>query len=161
MYVNVKGKIWEVANEHVRAGTSEDMKGVEAVHEASQDLQGRFGPDRRGILDYTQDPLPPEQERGYRDEEVEAEGQHRGLYLRLKVLVVEPPETPVPEEILPRQRAMTRETTGEPEAEGAPNVPEPDLGQAVSSAAAITSKPTTRRTSFTTSGCSGPGGPKN
>ena len=31
---------------------------------------------------------------------------------------------------------MTRETTGEPEAEGAPSVPDPDLGQAVSSAAA-------------------------
>ena len=84
---------------------------------------------------------------------MEAEGQHRGLP-RVRISepetpyplppvpapeaprVVEPPETPVPEEILPRQRAMTRKTTGEPEAEGAPNVPEPDLGQAVSSTAA-------------------------
>ena len=27
------GKIWKVANEHVRAGTSEEMRGVEAVQE--------------------------------------------------------------------------------------------------------------------------------
>ena len=53
VYVNVKGKIWKVANEHVRAGTSEEMQGVEAVHQVFQDLQGRFGPDRRGVLDHS------------------------------------------------------------------------------------------------------------
>ena len=152
MYVNVKGKIWKVANEHVRAGTSEEMQGVEAVRQVFQDLQGRFGQDRRGVLDFTQDPLPPAEERGYRDEQVDAEGEQRGQP-RVRIFepetpyplpplpapepppTAEPAETPVLEEAVARQRSMIRETTGEPEAEGPPNVTEPDLGQ-VSSAAA-------------------------
>ena len=38
VYVNVKGKIWKV---HVRAGTSEEMRGMEAVREAYRDTSGK------------------------------------------------------------------------------------------------------------------------
>ncbi|CAE7826816.1 Kcnh5, partial [Symbiodinium necroappetens] len=41
-YVNVKGRLWRVANEHLREGTSEEMRGIEAVHQVFDELKERF-----------------------------------------------------------------------------------------------------------------------
>ena len=58
-YVNVRGRLWKVCNEHLRPGTSEEIKGVEAIHEVFKDMKDRF--DRASLKlveDHTRDPLP-------------------------------------------------------------------------------------------------------
>ena len=41
-YINMQGRVWKVANEHLRPGTSEEVRGIEAVHEIFNDLKARF-----------------------------------------------------------------------------------------------------------------------
>ena len=63
-YVNTQGRLWKVCNEHLRLGTSDEVRGIEAVHEVFEDLKQRF--DRAGsriIEDHTQDPLPESRKR--------------------------------------------------------------------------------------------------
>ena len=53
-YVNMQGRLWKVCNEHLRAGTSDEIRGVEAVHEVFEDIKRSF--DRAGsriIEDHT------------------------------------------------------------------------------------------------------------
>ncbi|CAE7929920.1 RE2, partial [Symbiodinium sp. KB8] len=93
-YVNMKGRLWKCANEHLRDGTSEEIRGVEAVNDIFQDMAQRFkkaGREHRVVTDLTDDPLPPGVERPGPDL-VEAEGDARGLP-RVRL---EEPETPVP-----------------------------------------------------------------
>ena len=76
-YVNMKGRLWKCANEHLRDGTSEEIRGVEAVNDIFQDMAQRFkkaGREHRVVTDLTDDPLPPGVERAGPDPE-EAEGE--------------------------------------------------------------------------------------
>ena len=78
-YVNMRGRIWKVSNEHLRPGTSEEIRGIEAVHQVFDDLKQRFDrSNSRVIQDHTGDPLP---ERAQRDQAPgpDAEGQIRGV----------------------------------------------------------------------------------
>ena len=154
-YVNVKGRLWRVANEHLREGTSEEIRGIEAVHEVFQDLRERFrkpGRELGVIEDMTQDPLPPRDRDQPGDDPVCAEGDARGLprprvedpeppvpYPEVAVPIQEVeeamqeppvPEPPVPEVPIPVQelpRAVSQVSAEEPEVERTASQPEPDL----------------------------------
>ncbi|CAE6919208.1 unnamed protein product [Symbiodinium sp. KB8] len=55
-YVNMKGRLWKCANEHLRDGTSEEIRGVEAVNDIFQDMAQRFkatGREHRVVTDLT------------------------------------------------------------------------------------------------------------
>ena len=119
-YVNVKGRMWKVANDHLRDAVSEEIKGTEAVHEVFRDLRDRFSREGREgqiVLDLTGDPRPPERERAAFDP-VQAEGDARGLP-RLRP-ADEDPEPPVP---LPEPEPLL------PERPSTPEPPEPPVPQ--------------------------------
>ncbi|CAE7806642.1 GIP, partial [Symbiodinium necroappetens] len=116
-YVNMKGRLWKCANEHLRDGTSEEIRGVEAVNDIFQDMAQRFkatGREHRVVTDLTGDPLLPGSERESQDT-VEAEGEARGLP-RVRI---EEPETPVPALLLEPPTAQ----------EVQPELPEPPVPQ--------------------------------
>eukprot|EP00439_Symbiodinium_sp_Y106_P027607 s1170_g3.t1 len=126
-YVNVKGRLWKVANDHVRNAVSEEIKGTEAVHDVFRDLRERFSREGREapvVEDLTGDPRPPASERPYYDP-VEEEGFSRGLP-RLRA-GHDDPEPPVP---LPSPEPLEpmRSATPEPPEPPVPQVPlGPDL----------------------------------
>ncbi|CAE7827253.1 RE2, partial [Symbiodinium necroappetens] len=103
-YVNVKGRLWRVANEHLREGTSEEMRGIEAVHQVFEDLRERFrrpGRELGVVEDLTQEPRPPLGQQENYEDPVQAEGEARGLP-RARVEDLEPP-VPVPEVPVPME----------------------------------------------------------
>ena len=126
-YVNMKGKLWKVSNEHVRSAVSEEIKGTEAVHEVFRDLRDRFARDGREapvVQDLTTEPRPPASERPWYDPVV-AEGDARGLPRpRTEPDLPEPPvPLPEPEQVLPEVPL-----TPEPPEPPVPQVPlGPDL----------------------------------
>ena len=98
-YVNVKGRLWRVANEHLREGTSEEMRGIEAVHQVFDELRERFrrpGRAWRGGGPHSGAQASAGQQENYEDP-VRAEGEARGLPRQ------EPP-VPVPEVAVPMRR---------------------------------------------------------
>ena len=81
-FVNMNGRLWKVANEHLRAATGGEIQGIESVHQVFDDLRARH--ERAGsrlIEDHTQDPLPRGVDRSALEDEneVEREGRERGL----------------------------------------------------------------------------------
>ncbi|CAE7242722.1 engB [Symbiodinium sp. CCMP2592] len=136
-YVNVKGRLWRVANEHVREGTSDEIRGIEAVHEVFQDLKERFqrpgrelgvvedlthAGDARGLpRARVEDPEPPVPfpEVAVPVQEIEEAMQEPPL-----------PEPPVPEVPIPMQdlpRHVSQASAEEPEVERTASQPEADV----------------------------------
>ncbi|CAE7879428.1 Kcnh5, partial [Symbiodinium microadriaticum] len=121
-YVNVKGKLWRVANEHLREGTSEEMRGIEAVHQVFDELRERFrrpGRELGVVEDLTQEPRPPMGQQENYEDPVRAEGEARGLPRHR----VEDPErpVPVPEVAVPMEEVQ--------EGMEEPPVPEPPVAE--------------------------------
>ena len=93
-YVAIRGRLWKVSNERLRAASSTEIEGIEAVRRVFEEVRARHERSQsRLIEDHTQDPVPRGADRSALQgpDPVEQEGLDRGLP---RPRVTEEPETP-------------------------------------------------------------------